>query len=194
MSNITSARLFARLDFERENLDRTLDREFKAVRRSNSYSERVRWFQFSAAAALKIGVLYYALALWQRGAIGVGDFVMAVSLSLLIINEARNLSRRFLEFFEYIGNVANGVHTIIRTHELVDAPDAKPVTISRGGIEFRNVGFGYSNERRVFQQLDVHDPGRAERWPGRGCSGLGAKSTFVRLALTAILTRKRGGS
>jgi len=48
VSNITSARLFARLDFERENLDRTLDRELKAVRRSNGYSERVRWFQFSA--------------------------------------------------------------------------------------------------------------------------------------------------
>jgi ATP-binding cassette subfamily B protein len=181
VSNITSARLFARLDFERENLDRTLDREFKAVRRSNSYSERVRWFQFSAAAALKIGVLYYSLKLWQEGAIGVGDFVMAVSLSLLIINEARNLSRRFLEFFEYIGNVANGVHTIVRAHELIDAPDAKPVTITRGSIEFRKLSFGYSNERRVFEQLDVTIPaGQSVGLVGLSGSG---KSTFVSLLL-----------
>jgi ATP-binding cassette, subfamily B, bacterial len=181
VSNITSARLFARLDFERENLDRTLDREFKAVRRSNSYSERVRWFQFSAAAALKIGVLFYSLALWQKNAIGVGDFVMAVSLSLLIINEARNLSRRFLEFFEYIGNVANGVHTIVRAHELVDSPDAKPVEITRGSIEFRDVSFGYSNERRVFEQLNVTIPsGQSVGLVGLSGSG---KSTFVSLVL-----------
>jgi ATP-binding cassette subfamily B protein len=181
VSNITSARLFARLGFERENLDRTLERELTAVRRSNSYSERVRWFQFSAAAALKIGVLYYALELWQRGAIEVGSFVMSVSLSLLIINEARNLSRRFLEFFEYIGNVANGVHTIVRAHDVIDAPDAEPVPITRGSIEFRNVDFGYSNERRVFNQLSVTIP------PGQsvglvGLSGSG-KSTFVSLVL-----------
>jgi ATP-binding cassette subfamily B protein len=181
VSNITSARLFARLDFERENLDRTLDRELKAVRRSNSYSERVRWFQFSAAAALKIGVLYYSLALWQKNAIGVGDFVMAVSLSLLIINEARNLSRRFLEFFEYIGNVANGVHTIVRAHELIDSPDAKPVEITRGGIEFRGVGFAYTNERRVFENLSVTIPaGQSVGLVGLSGSG---KSTFVSLVL-----------
>jgi len=181
VSNITSARLFARLDFERENLDRTLDRELKAVRRSNGYSERVRWFQFSAAAALKIGVLYYALSLWQANAIGVGDFVMAVSLSLLIINEARNLSRRFLEFFEYIGNVANGVHTIVRAHELVDAPDAKPVQITRGCIEFREVGFGYNNERKVFERLNVTIPsGQSVGLVGLSGSG---KSTFVSLVL-----------
>ena len=41
--------------------------------------------------------MLYALMLWEQGQIGVADFVMAVSLSLLIINEARNLSRRFLE-------------------------------------------------------------------------------------------------
>jgi len=181
VSNITSARLFARLDYERENLDRTLERELTAVRRSNGYSERVRWFQFSAAAALKIGVLYYALNLWQKGAIGVGEFVMAVSLSLLIINEARNLSRRFLEFFEYIGNVANGVHTIVRAHELIDAPDAKAVQITRGSIEFRDVAFGYGGERNVFEGLNVSIPaGQSVGLVGLSGSG---KSTFVSLVL-----------
>ncbi len=181
VTNLTSARLFARLGFEREHLDESLVEELKAIRRSNSYAERVRWFQFGAAAVLKIGTLYYALQLWGRGAIGVGDFVMAVSLSLLIINEARNLSRRFLEFFEYIGNVANGVHTIIRPHELVDAPDAQPVTIERGDIEFRDVSFAYGAETRVFENLSVRIPA-GQRVGLVGFSGSG-KSTFVSLIL-----------
>jgi ATP-binding cassette subfamily B protein len=181
VTNLSSARLFARLGFERELLEQSLSRELKAVRRSNGYNERVRWFQFGAAAVLKGGVFYYALTLWGRGEIGVGDFVMAVSLSLLIINEARNLSRRFLEFFEYIGNVANGVHTIVRPHELIDAPQARAAVIARGAIQLRALEFGYTPERKVFERLDLAIPA-GQRVGLVGFSGSG-KSTFVSLLL-----------
>ncbi|MEC5397771.1 ABC transporter ATP-binding protein [Uliginosibacterium sp. H1] len=181
VTNLTSVRLFARLGFERSHLDETLRREFKAVRRSNNYSERVRWFQFSAAAVLKIGLLYYALRLWGQGAIGVGEFVMAVSLSLLIINEARNLSRRFLEFFEFIGNVANGVHTIVQPHELVDRDDAQPARVTRGDIAFRKVDFHYAADKPVFQALELTIPA-GQRVGLVGQSGSG-KSSFVSLLL-----------
>jgi len=181
VTNLTSARLFARFGFERQNLDQTLARELVAVRRSNSYSERVRWFQFSASAVLKVGLLYYALSLWDAGKISVGEFVMAVSLSLLIINEARNLSRRFLEFFEYIGNVANGVQTIVRSHELIDAPDAQALKVAHGSIEFRNVRFAYDDEARVFDGLSVRIPA-GQRVGLVGLSGSG-KSSFVSLLL-----------
>src|SRR5258708_6937105 len=153
VTNLTSTRLFARLDYERDYLDEQLKKEMRAVRRSNSYSERVRWFQYSAAAVLKIGVLYYALQLWGRGEITVAEFVVASTTTLLIINEARNLSRRFLEFFEYLGNVANGVHTIVRPHEITDVPGAQRTPIERGRIEFRDVSFGYTSEQLIFEHL-----------------------------------------
>ncbi|MGE0371133.1 MAG: ABC transporter ATP-binding protein [Gammaproteobacteria bacterium] len=181
VTNLTSARLFARLGFERENLERDLTREMKAILVSHRYSERIRWFQFSAAAVLKIGLLYYALRLWGQGRIGVGDFVLAVSLSLMVINEARNLARRFLEFFEYIGNVSNGVHTIVRAHELVDAPDARALPVRRGEIEFRAVEFGYTPPRKVFDRLSVRIPA-GQRVGLVGLSGSG-KSSFVSLIL-----------
>jgi ATP-binding cassette subfamily B protein len=181
VTNLTSAKLFARLDFERAHLDSYLDQEMRAIRRSNWYSERVRWFQFSAAAVLKIGVLYYSLRLWRDGAIGVADFVMATSLSFLIINEARNLSRRFLEFFEFIGNVANGVHTIVAPHELIDFPAAAPITIGSGTIELSLLDFSYTPERKVFDRLNLTIPA-GQRVGLVGSSGSG-KSTFVSLIL-----------
>jgi ATP-binding cassette, subfamily B, bacterial len=181
VTNLTSTRLFARLDYEREYLDGQLKKEMKAVRRSNSYSERVRWFQYSAAAVLKIGVLYYALQLWGRGEITVAEFVVASTTTLLIINEARNLSRRFLEFFEYIGNVANGVHTLVKSHEVIDTLGAQPMPISHGRIEFRDVSFGYTPEQLIFQHLDVTIPA-GQRVGLVGFSGSG-KSTFVSLIL-----------
>ena len=181
VTNLTSTRLFARLKFEREYLDGQLRKELRAVRRSNGYSERVRWFQYSAAAVLKIGVLWYALQLWGRGEISVAEFVVASTTTLLIINEARNLSRRFLEFFEYIGNVANGVHTIVRPHEIVDGAAACALTIRRGRVEFRQVTFGYSAERPIFTDLNVVIPA-GQRVGLVGFSGSG-KSTFVSLML-----------
>ncbi|XXS74724.1 ABC transporter ATP-binding protein [Sorangium sp. So ce131] len=181
VTNLTSARLFARFGFEREYLNDQLAKELRAVRRSNWYSESVRWFQFTSAALLKVGTLYYALTLWRRGEIGVAEFVMATSLSLLIINEARNLSRRFLEFFEFVGNVANGVNTIIRSHEIVDREGALAPTIERGHIEFRDVTFGYTPDRAIFSGLNVTIP-RGQRVGLVGFSGSG-KSTFVSLIL-----------
>ncbi|GHU06750.1 ABC transporter ATP-binding protein [Betaproteobacteria bacterium] len=181
VSNLLSARLFARLGLERKTLDDQLSVELKAVRRAMWYSERVRWFQFTAAAVLKIGTVWYALTLWSEGRIGVAEFVLATSLALHIINEARNLSRRFLDFFEFIGNVSNGVRTLIRPHELVDTPDAKPGHIRDGKIEFQGVDFGYTDEQRIFNKLSLEIPA-GQRVGLVGFSGSG-KSSFVSLLL-----------
>lgn len=181
VTNLTAARLFARLGFERQQLDAALASELVAVERSVRYADRVRWFNYIAAAVLKVGILWYALELWAAGQIHVGDFVMAVSLSLLIINEARNLSRRFLELFEYLGNVDNGVRAIVRPHELVDAPGARADWRARGAIEFRGVSFGYTADKPVFRELSVCIPA-GQRVGLVGFSGSG-KSTFVSLIL-----------
>ncbi len=177
ITNITSAKLFSRLQFERRYLDQSLLQELEMIRISNGYSERVRWFQFTSAAVLKVGTLYYALMLWGQGEITVAEFVMAVTLSLSIISEARNLSRRFLEFFEFIGNVANGVNTIICPHELVDQPEAAECAIIQGSIEFRCVDFSYTPDKPVFTQLSVVITS-GQRIGLVGFSGSG-KSTFV---------------
>jgi ATP-binding cassette, subfamily B, bacterial len=181
VTNLTNTRLFARLAFERGYLDRQLKHELVTIQRSNHYSERVRWFQFSAALILKIGTLYYALHLWSRGVITVAEFVMAATTALLIINEARNLSRRFLDFFEYVGNVTNGVRTIIRPHEIVDLPGAIPARITRGAIELQHVKFAYPGGTTVFHDLSVRIPA-GQRVGLVGYSGSG-KSTFVSLLL-----------
>lgn len=181
VSNMLNAKLFARLDYEREYLNGFLETEVQQGRRTFWYMERVRWFQFTAAAILKIGAIGYALWLWNLGEISVGDFAMSTGLALLIIGDARNLTRRFLEFFEYVGNVANGVDTIVKPHEIIDVENAQPLQVKQGQIEFRNVCFGYEPGQSVFQNLNVVIP-FGQRVGLVGFSGSG-KSTFVSLIL-----------
>lgn len=181
VTNLTNIRLFARHRFEHEYLGGYLDRELKAAGRSFGYMEKIRWFQSLCGLSLKVGMLLLALYLWRSGRIDIATFVMATSLSLLIITDVANLSRRFLEFFEATGNIANGVRTLIRPHDVVDRPDAKPLQAIRGAIEFRNVSFGYSPDKRVFDNLQLVIPA-GQRVGLVGTSGSG-KSSLLNLLL-----------
>jgi ATP-binding cassette subfamily B protein len=181
VTNLSSVRLFARLPFEREYLNKYLDAEIKTARVAMAHMERIHWFQYSAAVVLKVGVLFLATYLWRYGKIDIAGFVMSVSLAMLIISDLRNLGRRFLEFFEYVGNVSNGVRAIVRPHEVVDKPGAPALRVRQGSIEFRNVTFGYVPERNVFENLNLTiAPGQRVGLVGYSGSG---KSTLVNLIL-----------
>ena len=181
VSNIMTAKLFARRDFERRHLDDYLEREVERARATFWFMEGIRWFQFLSAFVLMLAIIGYALKLWSEGGMSAGQFAMAASLALLLIEQARGLSRRFLEFFEFVGNISDGVGMIVRPHEVVDGEDAGALAISRGEIRFEHVDFAYSGERPVFRDLDVVL--RAGTRVGLvGYSGSG-KSTLVNLVL-----------
>ena len=181
VTNHATVRLFARLEHERQRLADAQSRELTTVLRANLAMEQVRLFQFSASALLKGGTVVLAVWLWRQERIQVGDFVMAVSLSLLIISEVRNLSRRFLDLFEALGNVSEGVATIFKPHELADHSEAADREIARGSIEFDNVHFRYAEGANVFAGLSLAIPA-GQRVGLVGLSGSG-KSTFVSLLL-----------
>jgi len=181
VSNHAAVRLFARHDHELRIIERAYAAELETVLISNLAMERVRWFQFGASAVLKGGTVALAVWLYARGAIDVGAFVMAVSLALLIIAEVRNLSRRFLELFESLGNVGSGVRAILRPLELGDAPGASERLVGSGDIEFDAVRFAYADGAQVFRRLSVQIPS-GQRVGLVGLSGSG-KSTFVSLLL-----------
>ncbi|WP_069865987.1 ABC transporter ATP-binding protein [Pseudomonas citronellolis] len=181
VTNLSNVRLFARHSHELDYLSGYLDRELAAAGRSLGYMEKIRWFQNSCGMALKIGMLLLTLWLWRSGAISIAAFVMATSMALLIINDVASLSRRFLELFEATGNIANGVRTLIRPHEVVDRPDARRLEVRQGNVEFRDVRFGYHPGQPIFEQLDLRIPA-GQRVGLVGFSGSG-KSTLLNLLL-----------
>ncbi len=181
VTNIMNAKLFARIDYERAYLDGFLNLEVKRARATFWYMEAIRWFQFIAAMILMLGIIIYALKVWSEGGMSVGAFAMAASLSLILIEKARGLSRRFLDFFEYLGNINDGVGVIVRSHDVVDKADAGILRVNAGAIRFENVNFAYASGKPVFENLNFEIKA-GEKVGLVGFSGSG-KSTILNLIL-----------
>ncbi|OTG87471.1 hypothetical protein B9T31_02915 [Acinetobacter sp. ANC 4558] len=181
VSNLALVKYFARSAFERHVLHRFLEKEVKSARKSFGYNEFLQLFQFSAAVLLKVGVLIIAIQLWLHHRINVGDLVMSITLAFTIIAEAKNISRRFLDIFEFIGNIENGVRSIIQPHDLVDHQQAYAIEVHQPTIEFKNVTFGYKDHQKIFDQFNLKIKA-GEKVGLVGFSGSG-KSTFINLIM-----------
>lgn len=181
VTNIMNAKLFARRDYEQAYLEGYLNMEVKSARKTFWFMERIRWFQFIAAMILMLGIIGHALKIWSENAMSVGDFAMAASLSLMLIEQARGLSRRFLEFFEYVGNINDGVGRIVQPHEILDDVNALPLVVNSGTIQFHKIDFSYVEGKPIFQNLNVLIKS-GEKVGLVGFSGSG-KSTMLNLML-----------
>lgn len=181
VTNVMNAKMFARRRFEEDYLTDYLNHEVDHALRTYWYMEKLRWFQFTAAMVLMIAMVGYALKIWSVGDMSVGEFSMVAGLAIMLIEAARGLSRSFLEFFEYIGNISDGVSIFIQPHEVVDKPGATALKVSRGEIDFQDVSFSYKDGMQVFDELSVTiAPGQQVGLVGFSGSG---KSTFVNLIL-----------
>ncbi|MDJ0778153.1 MAG: ABC transporter ATP-binding protein [Gammaproteobacteria bacterium] len=181
VTNLMNAKMFARRQFEEEYLTDYLDHEVDQALRTYWYMEKLRWFQYGAAMVLMVSMVGYALRIWAGGGLTVGEFTMVAGLAIMLIEAARGLSRTFLDFFEHVGNIGDGVSVFVQPHEIVDRPDAAELEVSHGGIEFADVVFAYREGLPVFEHLSVAIEPR-QHVGLVGFSGSG-KSTFANLIL-----------
>ena len=181
VTNVMNAKMFARRQYEEDYLTDYLNHEVDHALRTYWYMEKLRWFQFTAAMVLMISMVGYALKIWSEGSMTVGEFSMVAGLAIMLIEAARGLSRSFLEFFEYLGNISDGVSVFVQSHEIIDQPDASVLQVTRGEVVFDDVSFIYQEGLRVFTHLSVIiEPKQQVGLVGFSGSG---KSTFVNLIL-----------
>lgn len=125
------------------------------------------------------------LWLWTQGKIGVGAVAAATAMALRLNGISHWIMWEFAALFEHIGTVRDGMTILSRPHTVVDAPDAKPLEVSRGEIRFDNMSFAYgakdSASKNVIDKLNltIH---AGEKIGLVGRSGAG-KSTVVNLLL-----------
>jgi ATP-binding cassette subfamily B multidrug efflux pump len=131
--------------------------------------------------ALTLGVCGTALLLWMRGDVGSGAVAAATAMALRLNGISHWIMWEMAQLFEHVGTVADGIATLSRPRAVVDAPNAKPLVVTRGEIRLEGVTFAYGSRRNVIDGLDlVIAPGEKIGLVGRSGAG---KSTVVNLLL-----------
>ncbi|MEQ1516551.1 MAG: ABC transporter ATP-binding protein [Usitatibacteraceae bacterium] len=125
------------------------------------------------------------LWLWTQGRIGVGAVAAATAMALRLNGISHWIMWEFAALFEHIGTVRDGMTILSKPHTVVDAPDAKPLQVTRGEIHFDHMSFAYgtkeADNKNVIDKLNLTiRPGEKIGLVGRSGAG---KSTIVNLLL-----------
>jgi ATP-binding cassette subfamily B protein len=179
VSNMQLVRAFCGLGREHRRFDATIDRELTARRRSLLYLEKLRILHALVTVVLTLGLLAWAIVLWEQGFATTGDVVLACTLGMSVLHATRDLAVALVDVTQHIARLSEALATLLVPHELRDHPKATAL-IKRGArVELENASFGYADGKRVFARLNLHlEPG--QRVGLIGPSG-GGKSTLLAL-------------
>jgi ATP-binding cassette subfamily B protein len=180
INNLPLVRAFCGLSFEHDRFDATVNRELTARGRSLRYLEKLRIIHAGITVALTIGLLAWAIVLWQRGGATTGDVVLVCTLGLSILSATRDLAVALVDVTQHVARLTEAIATLLLPHELRDHPEAEPLIRSGAAIAFNNISFRYPGGLKVFDKFSLRlQPGQRVGLVGQ--SGGGKSSLFVLL-------------
>jgi ATP-binding cassette, subfamily B, bacterial len=179
VGNMTIVRAFGGLGREHRRFDETVEREMAARRRSLFYLERLRITHALVTITLTIGLLAWAIVLWQRKAVTTGDVILVCTLGLSVLHATRDLAVALVDVTQHLARFSEALSTLLVPHQLCDYPGAAPLARRGASVTFKKVAFAYPDCPTIFDNLSFHI-GTGQRVGLVGASG-GGKSTIFAL-------------
>lgn len=125
--------------------------------------------------------IYFAGTQGVRGDLTLGHFMGFMTAALLIYAPLKSVATLQTQLQEGVAASCRVLGVVDRKVTLIELPDAKPLSLKKGEIEFRNVSFAYEAENPVLKGVSLTvPPGKTVALVGPSGSG---KSTMVNLAL-----------
>ena len=157
-------------------------------RAAESLAANMQMTMTSVVSALVVGtlmaagtaVLYYAGSLHvMEQKLSLGDLLVFASYLLMLYSPLEQLTHTAWAMEGAAAGARRCFDILDRPDEVPEAPDAKPLRQATGEIEFRDVDFGYSNERLILNGIQLRIRA-GERVALAGGTGAG-KSTLLSL-------------
>ena len=137
-------------------------------------------------ALLLFSVTATSIWLWSIDAVTTGAIAFSVGLVMRLQGMSHWIMWEVAGLFENVGVVQDGLETISQERAVVDAPDAKPLLVTKGAIDFDHISFNYGRDPETGRGSVIEDLtlriAAGEKVGLVGRSGAG-KSTLVSLLL-----------
>ena len=180
VSNMPLVRAFGGLMREHRRFDATVEQEMDARRRSLFYLERLRIFHAVVTIVLALGLLAWAIILWQLNEATTGDVVLICTLGISVLHATRDLAVALVDITQHVARLSEALATLLVPHELRDHPEAAPLVRRGASVKFEHVDFHYPDGQQIFEDLNLSFmPG--ERIGLVGHSGGGKSTVFALL-------------
>ncbi len=179
IGNIGVVRAFGATLRESKRIGETIGEEMSARHSSLKYLEKLRLLHAVVTALFSAGVMAWAVILWGRGHATAGDIVLVGSLCFTILHGTRDLAVALVDLTQHVARLEEATATLLLPHALPDAPQARPLLLTAGGVTFDDVRFSYPGRPEILKGVTIAiKPG--ERVGLVGSSGAG-KSTMLSL-------------
>jgi ATP-binding cassette subfamily B multidrug efflux pump len=142
-TNIATVKLFAHTRREAEYARNAME-AFKAT--GYAQMRLVSLFEITnhlMIALLLLGSGGTALYLWTQAQASAGVVAAVIAMALRLMGYSHWVMWQMTGLFENVGTIQDGITTLTKPRTIVDAPDAKPLQVTRGAIAFEDVSFGY---------------------------------------------------
>lgn len=182
-TNIQTVKSYAHEDHEEQRLLKTMEHE----RRAHFKFQYIREFGGIFHTFMSVGIMLILmrdmLQLYEDGTFTLGDLTFVFSIMLIVTEQARGLSWGMMAFLENLGQMRDGVKTIMQPRTLQDDDHARDIAVKEPSLSFQNVDFSYGDAKdvTVFENLTLDIPAH-QKIGLIGPSGAG-KSTLVSMIM-----------
>ncbi len=181
LTNMLNVRLFARGKYEDRYLHQYTQNEKTHHQKAAWHLEKMKLLQGSLGCVFIITIIYSLVYGWSKGWVSLGDFTLVGMLCFSMLGFIWYASYQLTNFVREAGKMKAALTLITTAHSVKDRAHAVPLLVKKGNIEFKNVIFGYSSHKPVFNSLSLTIPA-GQKVGLVGFSGSG-KSTLVNLIL-----------
>lgn len=181
ITNNNAVSLFTGSKYESDSFIEVTNDQAKKTKFSWQLGDIVDATQAFLIILVEFFIFYFTLKYWELGRTTIGTFVIAQTYIIGLAQQLWGFNKIIRNIYQSLADSKEMVEILTLPYQIKDIPGAKELKVTKGQIEFKNVGFNFNETREVLNNLNITIKA-SEKIAIVGPSGAG-KTTFVRLIM-----------